>query len=167
MENPRNREEVKLTGLETPAIRSGIIKNLFDRGYVREDKKKLYDTDKGLLLLRQLQKNDRLHRIADVGETIAREKTSGKSGEFKKSIIACLRSCVKQRERECYVNEALGFCPLCRKSIAEGKKNYYCTGYKEVPSCTFSIWKETAGAKVSVADVKLLVSGKSTGIKKW
>jgi hypothetical protein len=36
-------------------FRSGIIKNLFDRGYVREDMKKLYATDKGLFLLKQLQ----------------------------------------------------------------------------------------------------------------
>jgi DNA topoisomerase-3 len=41
MENPRNKAEVKLIGLGTPATRSGIIKNLFDRGYVREEKKKL------------------------------------------------------------------------------------------------------------------------------
>jgi DNA topoisomerase-3 len=32
MENPRNKEDIKLTGLETAATRSGIIKNLFDRG---------------------------------------------------------------------------------------------------------------------------------------
>jgi DNA topoisomerase-3 len=31
MESPRNKEEVKLIGLGTPATRSGIIKNLFDR----------------------------------------------------------------------------------------------------------------------------------------
>jgi DNA topoisomerase-3 len=77
-----------------------------------------------------------------------------------------LRSCIKQGEREYYVNEALGFCPLCGKPIAEGKKNYYCAGYKQVPPCAFSIWKEVAGAKVSSADVKLLVSGKPTGVKK-
>jgi DNA topoisomerase-3 len=167
MENPRNKEEAKLIGLGTPATRSGIIKNLFDRGYVREDKKKLYATDKGLFLLKQLQKDERLRRIADVGETTAWEKQLRENpGEFKKSIIAYLRSCIKQGEREHYVNEALGFCPLCGKPIAEGKKNYYCTGYKQVPPCTFSIWKEVAGAKVSSADVKLLVSGKPTGVKK-
>jgi DNA topoisomerase-3 len=167
MENPRNKEEVKLIGLGTPATRSGIIRNLFDRGYVREEKKKLYATDKGLFLLKQLQKDERLRRIADVGETTAWEKQLQENpGEFKKSIIEYLRSCINQGEREHYVNEALGLCPLCGKPIAEGKKNYYCMGYKQAPSCTFSIWKEVVGAKVSAADLKLLVSGKPTGIKK-
>jgi DNA topoisomerase-3 len=42
MENLRNKEEVNLIGLRTSATRSGIIKNLFDRRYIWEDKKKLY-----------------------------------------------------------------------------------------------------------------------------
>jgi DNA topoisomerase-3 len=167
MENPRNKEEVKLVGLGTPATRSGIIKNLFDRGYIREDKKKLYAADKGLFLLRQLQKDEKLMSIADVGETTAWEKQLQENpGEFKKSIIEYLRSCIKQGEREQYVREALGLCPLCGKPIVEGKKNYYCAGYTQAPPCTFSIWKEAAGSRVSSADVKLLVSGKPTGIKK-
>jgi DNA topoisomerase-3 len=167
MENPRNKEEVKLVGLGTPATRSGIIKNLFDRGYVREDKKKLYATDKGLFLLKQLQKDEKLHRIADVGETTAWERQLRENpGEFKKSIIEYLRSCIKQGEREHYVKEALGLCPLCGWPLAEGKKNYYCTGYKQDPPCAFSVWKEVVGAQVSIADLKLLVSGKPTGLKK-
>jgi DNA topoisomerase-3 len=167
MENPRNKEEVKLTGLGTPATRSGIIKNLFDRGYVREEKKKLYATDKGLFLLKQLQKDDSLQRIADVGETTAWEQQLQENpGEFKKSIIEYLRSCIKQGEREHYVKEALVLCPLCGRPLAEGKKNYYCTGYKQDPPCVFSIWKEVAGARMSVNDVKVLVSGKPTGLKK-
>jgi DNA topoisomerase-3 len=167
MENPRNKEEVKLVGLGTPATRSGIIKSLFDRGYVREDKKKLYATDKGLFLLKQLQKDKKLHRIADVGETTAWEiQLRENPGEFKKSIIEYLRSCIKQGEREHYVKEAPGLCPLCGRPLAEGKKNYYCTGYKQDPPCAFSIWKEVAGAKVSATDLKFLVSGKPTGIKK-
>jgi DNA topoisomerase-3 len=167
MENPRNNEELKLIGLGTPATRSGIIKNLFDRGYIREEKKKLYATDKGLFLLKQLQKDEKLRRIADVGETTVWEQQLRENpGEFKKSIIEYLRSCIKQGEREHYVKEAPGLCPLCGRPIAEGKKNYYCTGYKEAPPCTFSIWKEVAGARVSAFDIKLLVSGKPTGIKK-
>jgi DNA topoisomerase-3 len=167
MENPRNKEEVKLTGLGTPATRSGIIKNLFDRGYIREEKKKLYATDKGLFLLNQLRKDEKLYRIADVGETTAWEQQLKENpGEFKKSVIEYLRSCVKQGERERYVKEAAGLCPLCGKPMVEGKKNYYCTGYKQAPPCTFSVWKKAAGAQVSVADLKLLVSGKPTGMKK-
>jgi DNA topoisomerase-3 len=167
MENPRNKEDIKLTGLGTAATRSGIIKNLFDRGYIREDKKKLYAADKGLFLLRQLQKDEQLRRIADVGETTAWEQQFQENPRaFKKSIIEYLRSCIKQGERERYEKESPGLCPLCGNPLREGEKNYYCAGYNQAPPCRFSIRKEVAGAKVSLEDVHLLVSGKPTGIKK-
>jgi DNA topoisomerase-3 len=135
--------------------------------YVREEKKKLYATDKGLFLLKQLQKDEKLHRIADAGETTAWEiQLRENPGEFKKSIIEYLRSCIRQGEREHYRKESIGLCPLCGRPLAEGKKNYYCTGYKQDPPCAFSIWKEAAGTRVSTADLKLLVSGKPTRIKK-
>jgi DNA topoisomerase-3 len=166
MENPRNKEEVKLAGLGTPATRAGIIRNLFDRGYIREEKKKLYATGKGLFLLKQLQKDEKLRRITDAGETTAWEiQLREHPGEFKKSVIEYLRACIKPGERERYVKEAPGLCPLCGKPVAEGKKNYYCTGYKEDPPCAFPVWKEVAGAGVSVTDLKLPVSGKPTGMK--
>jgi DNA topoisomerase-3 len=143
MKNPRNKEEVKLTGLGTPATRSGIIKNLFDRGYVREDKKKLYVTDKGLFLLKQLQKDERLRRIADAEETTTWEQRLQENpGEFKKSIIEYLWSCIKQGERETFTQEEAGRCPFCGNPLREGQNNCYCMGYKQVPPCKFSIRKE-------------------------
>jgi DNA topoisomerase-3 len=167
MENPRNKEEMKLTGLGTPATRSGIIKNLFDRGYVREDRKKLYATDKGLFLLKQLQKDEHLRRITDAGETTAWEQQLQENpAAFKQSVIEYLRSCIKQGEREHYEKDAPGRCPLCGNPLREGQKNYYCAGYKQDPPCTFFIRKEIAGAKLSLEDIQLLLSGKPTGIKK-
>jgi DNA topoisomerase-3 len=87
MENPRNKEEAKLIGLGTPATRSGIIKNLFDRGYVWEDKKKLYATDKGLFLLKQLQRDEHLRRIADVGETTVWEQQLQEKRQWAKDVV--------------------------------------------------------------------------------
>jgi DNA topoisomerase-3 len=49
------------------------------------------------------------------------------------------------------VKEGLGVCPLCGKPVAEGKKSYYCAGYKQEPPCSFLVWKEVGGAKVSAA----------------
>jgi DNA topoisomerase-3 len=167
MENPRNKEEAKLIGLGTPATRSGIIKNLFDRGYIREGKKKLYATDKGMFLLGQLQKDEQLQRIADVGETTSWEQQLQENpGAFKKSIIEYLRSCIKQGEREHYEKESPGRCPFCGNLMREGEKNYYCAGYKQAPSCAFSIRNEITGAKLSLEDIQLLISGKPTGVKK-
>jgi DNA topoisomerase-3 len=167
MENPRNQDGVKLIGLGTPATRSGIIKNLFDRGYIREEKKKLYATGKGLFLLKQLHTDEKLRRIADTGETTAWERQLQENpGKFKQSIIEYLRSCINQSEREHYMKEGPGLCPFCGNPLREGEKGYYCTGYKQVPSCRFFVRKEIAGAKVSLEDMRLLAAGKPTGIKK-
>jgi DNA topoisomerase-3 len=167
MENPRNEKDEKLIGLGTPATRSGIIKNLFDRGYIREDRKKLYATSKGLFLLKQLKKDAKLGRIADPGETTLWEKQLREDPEgFKESIIRYLRSCVKQGDRETYTRGDIGRCPLCGKPVTEGRKNYYCAGYKSTPPCKFMVWKEVAGTAVSPADIKLLLSGKPTPVKK-
>jgi len=66
-----------------------------------------------------------------------------------------------------YQDEGLGKCPLCGKGvICEGKKTFFCSRYKAEPPCAFVIWKETAGASVTEADVKLLLSGKHTKPKK-
>jgi DNA topoisomerase-3 len=62
--------------------------------------------------------------------------------------------------------ESLGACPLCGKPVYDGKLSYYCSGYKEEPKCTFTIWKTIAGAAIGIADVKLLLAGKPTKLKK-
>lgn len=37
--------------------------------------------------------------------------------------------------------EELGRCPECGNPVYEGKKSYYCSGYKE--GCKFQIWKNS------------------------
>jgi DNA topoisomerase-3 len=59
---------------------------------------------------------------------------------------------------------AVGKCPKCGKDIAENSKAFGCVGYKD-GSCNFAIWKEIAGAKITEADVKALLSGESTKSK--
>ena len=63
---------------------------------------------------------------------------------------------------EQYVKK-IGNCPLCRKPLAEGKNNYYCTGYKD--GCEFSLPKILCEAKLTEEDIKLLIDGKKTGVK--
>lgn len=54
--------------------------------------------------------------------------------------------------------EVVGECPLCKKAIYEGKKNYYCEGYKD--GCEFKLWKETSGVVFSKEDIKTLLKEK-------
>lgn len=38
--------------------------------------------------------------------------------------------------------ETIGSCPRCGRPVYEGKKSFYCSGYKDNPSCGFTLWKE-------------------------
>ena len=54
--------------------------------------------------------------------------------------------------------EPLGNCPKCGKGVFEGKKSYYCSGYKDEPACDFSLWKETEGAKFDAGMIKQMLN---------
>lgn len=74
---------------------------------------------------------------------------------------ACTTVAVEAKQNP---KSSIGLCPVCKKEIYEGKKNYYCSGYKN--GCTFSIWKDVAGASVSKDDVSKLIAGNKTVQKK-
>jgi DNA topoisomerase-3 len=169
MENPRGEDGARLAGLGTPATRADIIKKLFSREYVFEKGKKLYASDKGLFLLKQLQKDPDLAKIADVGQTTEWERELFEDpAAFEKRIVSYIRSCVKKdARRDVYEKAPLGKCPVCGRGVLEAKKNFYCPGYKDAEKpCSFTIWKETCGARISVSDAQALLAGKRTAVKK-
>lgn len=55
----------------------------------------------------------------------------------------------------------IGKCPVCNKDIKENSKGYGCIGYMD-NSCSFTIWKEVFGAKLTEEDAKTLISGNPT-----
>lgn len=80
MENPRSEDEnKKLVGLGTPATRAEIIKSLITRKYISENKKNLIVSDKGIFLIRQIEKNNLLKPLIDVSETTKWEEEIQKS----------------------------------------------------------------------------------------
>jgi DNA topoisomerase-3 len=164
MENPRGESGEKLAGLGTPATRAEIIRTLITREYIEEKGKKLYATEKGRFLMGQMGKDEGLRRMADAGQTTEWEKELREDPEgFEGSIARYVRACIKSGPRETYRAESPGRCPICGKEVREGKKNYYCTGYRE--GCGFGIRKEAAGAAVTAEDARLLLAGRTTGIK--
>jgi DNA topoisomerase-3 len=166
MENPHNAKDAKLTGLGTSATRAAILKLLFDRQYIRDERKRLYVSRKGLFLLERLQNNPYLNKIADLSQTTEWEKQlSGNPQEFEKTIIQYLKNCVASASTEKYTPPLIGVCPRCGNAVLEGKKSYYCSGYKHEKHCSFSIFKRIAGASLSTEEITLLLSHKSTNIK--
>jgi DNA topoisomerase-3 len=146
MEHPHgesNNEQAdgKLAGLGTPATRAEIIKTLFIRQYVFEEKKKLYATERGQFLIGQLVKNAELAKMASVTQTTEWEqKLLSDPLAFEKDIAAYISRCVKtDTHRATFQNKPLGKCPLCGKAVTENKMAYGCAGYKDESKCNFAI----------------------------
>ena len=169
MEHPREENETKLIGLGTPATRAEIIKTLFAREYIREEKKKLYATERGRYLLEQLSKNGELKKMTDTAQTTEWEnRLTCDPKAFENEIAEYITRCVKAgvTERAVFQKASLGACPLCKKPVVETKTGYGCSGYKDAEQCRFVIWKTISGATVSPADASLLLIGQKTKPKK-
>ncbi len=154
-------------GLGTPATRARMVEVLLLRGYVERQKKALISTDKGRHLLKlvpdQLQSPDltgqweaRLEAIAD---------GHGNPDLFMKGIRELTSIVVDvakgQRSEPVTTVSTLGSCPKCRQgTIREGRKGWGCSRWRE--GCDFVIWRVVAGKKLSEAQAKTLVAGRTT-----
>ena len=168
MENPRDKDmNKKLVGLGTPATRAKILQDLINDKYIKENKKHLQVLERGKFLITQLQKNKSLLPLIDIQTTTDWEEMLARDynafyNEIKNFVKnACTTVAVEAKQNP---KSSIGLCPVCKKEIYEGKKNYYCSGYKN--GCTFSIWKDVAGASVSKDDVSKLIAGNKTVQKK-
>jgi DNA topoisomerase-3 len=160
---------VKLAGLGTPATRAEIIKILFDKGYIAEEKKHLVATTKGAWLVQRLRSDSLLGSITNVAETTKWEKQLEENpAGFELLIVDYIKKCIKPVKpgEAVYEREAVGVCPVCGSKMYEGKKSYYCSAWnRESNPCKFAIWKKIAGAAVSLSDAKLLLGKKKTPVK--
>ena len=168
MEHPKGEGEAKLAGLGTPATRAEVIRKLFAADYVREDKKRLYATERGRFLLGQLSKNECLRQMADVSNTTDWEGRLARDPEsFVREIAEYVSECVKSApDRAVFQKPPLGACPLCGRPVHESKLSYRCSGHNGDPGCSFAVWKTIAGASVSINDARLLLAGQKTRPKK-
>ena len=169
MENPRSEENKHLSGLGTPATRGNILQKLVDRKYLTLKGKSLLITDDGSFLIENIRKNEKLANFISIPETtrweeILHQDTSVFLDGVKNFIRETIKNTSVDIEKYQVVKESLGLCPLCGNPILEGKKNYYCGGYKE--GCKFIVWQKILGASITPSDIKTLLSGKKTGIKK-
>lgn len=153
----------------TPATRAGIIEKVKKDGYIEEKKNHLEITQKGkklIEILNDLHINLYKEKTVEIGkelkaiynrktttdDVLAKIKNEVKNGIDKQAIIIQTNT----------NKEAVGQCPICKKNIYEGKKNYYC----ENKECNFIIWKVICGKKIEQNIVKeILEKGKSKEIK--
>lgn len=156
IEDEKLRDEMKSIGLGTPATRAGIIEKLISVGYIKRNKKNLVPTSNGIQLIdivhEKLKKPDLTGEWESELGKIAKKEASSK--DFIVDIKKYVAEIIKEGKMSSTKNvsfegsskngkrDAVGICPRCGREIFESKKSFFCAGYKNYPSCKFSIWKE-------------------------
>jgi DNA topoisomerase-3 len=170
------REQMKDSGIGTPATRAAIIERLIDVGYIERDGRALVCTEKGLNVIRLLDGHAltspgltgdwerRLTQIEQGDES--RQKFMGDIADFARSTVTELDAKLKDVR---IPRANLGPCPVCGHDIVENRKGYSCWS-REDPGCGFVIWKSKAGKQLPMAVAReLIATGKTakpvTGFK--
>jgi len=169
MENPRDGDGRHLVGLGTPATRGAILKKLVDRGYLATKGKSVTLSDDGKFLMENIAGNERLSVFFSVPETTKwEERLHSDTAAFLDGIRDFVRLTVVGSAMEAYIRQknSVGKCPLCGGDVYESWKSYRCENHGGDEPCKFAVWKEICGAAVSEADVRALLAGKKTGLKK-
>jgi DNA topoisomerase-3 len=157
------REAMKESGIGTPATRASIIERLITVGYVERDARALVATEKGLNVVRLLDKHALTspeltgnweHRLGKIerGED-SREKFMGDIAGFAQETVKKLDETLKDVR---IPRAKLGPCPVCGHEIGENRKGYSCWA-REDPGCGFVIWKSKAGKTLPVPIARELI----------
>lgn len=172
------KEQMKESGLGTPATRAAIIERLLTVGYITRKGKTLVPTEKGMNLIEVVPEELKSPQTTGKWEKGLSSIAKGKMTEEKfmasiKRYVAFLIEASTQVKQEVVFEKEtqkgkrkrstkLGTCPLCQKgSILENTKAYYCSEWKN--GCTFTIWKssvEPYGISLKSAMVKKLLTQK-------
>lgn len=146
-------EGVERKGLGTPATRAGVIEKLVRGGFAERDGRQLVPTKRGMELIGALPETVKSVKLTAEWEAALKRVERGECPpeEFMEGITAMVRGLVEDckgmeapagsalagRERA-----AVGNCPRCGRPVYEGKKSFYCSGYKAGPPCDFALYKE-------------------------
>ena len=158
-------------GLElgTEATRTGIIDNACKSAYIALKKDVYYIQPDGEYLIEALSQLGIImdkYKTSQLGQSLKRvfrgECSINDSVSLAEGEIQGVFDVAKDVETNIgVVGEQIGSCPLCGKEIINGRKGYYCSGYKE--GCSFVIWKFMCKRAISVSHAKALLSGGKTG----
>ncbi|HEV2742698.1 MAG TPA: DNA topoisomerase, partial [Rubrobacter sp.] len=173
VEDEELRQQMKDSGLETPATRAATIERLIRVGYVEREKKALVPTQKGRSLIALLGDSPlgSPELTARWEERLAKmEKGAERRPDFMADITRFTTSLVDEvrgmqgdrvaapsRENR----EPLGACPKCGSPVIETKKSYGCSAWK-TNRCDFAIWKQVSGKRLSQSQAKQLLANRRT-----
>ncbi|MFA6111405.1 MAG: DNA topoisomerase, partial [Candidatus Latescibacterota bacterium] len=192
LEDEALAEAMKQTGLGTSATRAEIIERLIRSELVERQRKALAPTEKGMALIAVAAEPLRSPELTASWEQRLKDVEEGRldAGAFYDEIVrfvrelvpqvatgpvmdAALRSAARPSKRRSRrvgddagaspsTDGPLGPCPKCRQGqVIEGRKGYGCNRYRE--GCTFVVWKEIAGKRLAVTQVRELLEHGRTG----
>lgn len=177
IEDEELKEQLKDSGLGTPATRAAIIERLIAVGYIARKGKALVPTLKGINIIsivpEELKSPQTTGRWEKGLSSIAKGKMEDKRfmGSIKRFVYFLIDNAKKADSTIVFESEkrgrgiskgSLGKCPLCGESdIFENRKAFFCGNWKK--GCKFTIWKnclDTYGNTVDVPKVKELLKNK-------
>jgi DNA topoisomerase-3 len=173
VEDEELRQQMKDSGLGTPATRAATIERLIKVGYVEREKKSLVPTQKGRSLIALLGDSPlgSPELTARWEERLAKmEKGAERRPDFMSDITRFTTSLVDEvramrGERVAAPSRAskepLGTCPKCGSPVVETKKSYGCSAWK-TNRCDFAIWKQVSGKRLSQSQAKQLLTNRRT-----
>ncbi|TCJ13040.1 DNA topoisomerase III [Rubrobacter taiwanensis] len=173
VEDEELRQQMKDSGLGTPATRAAILERLIQVGYAERRGKTLVPTVKGKELISLLGEStltlpeltarweERLAKM-ERGEE-SREAFMGDVREFATRVVEHVRNLEGERLAPPQ-KDVLGECPKCGAPVVETKKSYGCSAWKR--GCRFVIWKTVAGKRVTANQARqLLKEGRTARLK--
>ena len=157
VEDEELKEQLKESGIGTPATRAAIIERLITVGYVRRKGKSLVPTEKGIKLIAvvppELSSPETTGRWERGLSMIA--KGSMEPDRFMGSIKRYVCYLVEHSKthgtnvvfaaekryagKPAKVKGSLGKCPVCGGHVLENTKAFYCSRWRS--GCGFKIWK--------------------------
>ncbi|NLK97813.1 MAG: DNA topoisomerase III [Epulopiscium sp.] len=178
VEDEELKEQLKDSGLGTPATRASIIERLIQVGYVIRKGKALYPTEKGMKLIEIVPQEVKSPETTGKWEkglsSIVKSKMDPK--KFMQSIIRYVYFIVEEsskldhpiafpaeaKKKTTKKSGVLGKCPLCNKGdIKENTRAFYCSEWNA--GCKFTLWKnslEQYGQAITSKMVKELLKNK-------
>ena len=168
IENEDERKILQGIGIGTPATRAAIIETLFNRDYIRREKKSLIPTEKGLQVYHTVKDK----KIADVAMTaeweIALQKIENNEGDaaaFHQAMEGYAASITQELLDLTVVteNHPKLMCPKCRKrQLFIREKVVKCPD----EGCNWFQFRNVCGVYLTIAEIENLISKNRTSLLK-
>lgn len=168
IENKDERKILQNVGIGTPATRASIIETLFNRDYIKREKKSLIPTEKGMKVY-ELVKDK---KIADAlmtaeWELILQKIENGEAnaGDFQQEMENYSSTITKELLNTSFPNENLPklICPKCKKQLLLIRDKIVKCPDEE---CNWGQFRQVCGVEISMVDIEKLVNKGKTSLLK-